>query len=247
MKTARTVAAIAKATRELEKRTKKPGAAEFSQVLAAVPLPVVAVPVKIAAAPSAAKERAVEQIALHAKKPLPMPGQATKPKADRAVEKPDFLPPAPAPASPGPMKDLAEPPPAAFVAQLPEDPTLRMTVNPMAAAINVQTADGSDLSMYLRVRQGAAELRVEGAAAPALERRVDELRMVLAAEGISLKHIEVTPPAEAQQTASFSSDREHHAPPEPFERPDPDALPASKPQPPSSTPARSEAGLHVRA
>ncbi len=244
MKTARSVAAIAKATRELEKRTKKPGAAEFSQVLAAA-LPVIALPVKIAAVPSAAKERAVEQIALHAKKPLPMPGQATKPKAERAAEKPDFVPPAP-PTS-APVRDVAEPPPAAFVAQLPEDPTLRMTINPMAAAINVQTADGSDLSMYLRVRQGAAELRVEGAAAPALERRVDELRMVLAAEGISLKHIEVTPPAEAQQTASFSSDRERHAPPEPFERPDPDAAPASKPQTPSSTPARSEAGLHVRA
>lgn len=246
MKTARSIAAIAKATRELEKRVKKsaPGP-EFAQVLVAAtaPLPVVATPSKPVS--PAAQARAVEQIALHAKKPLPVP--ATKPKAERMPEKIE-LPAAPAPVAATASRATAEPPPASFVAALPEDPALRLTVNPNVAAIQVQTPDAGDLSLYLRVRQGAAELRVEGGAAPQLERRVDELRMVLAAEGISLKHVEVTPPAEAQQTASFSSDSEHgqrHAPPEPFEAPDPAAATAPKSTP--STPARVEAGLHVRA
>lgn len=244
MKTARTIAAIAKATRELEKRTKKTAGPEFAQVLVAATAPM---PLPVAAKPAApvAQARTVEQIALHAKKPLPVP--APKAKAERAPEQVE-LPSVAAPSLPtSNARAVAEPPPASFVAALPEDPALRLTVNPNVAAIQVQTPDAGDLSLYLRVRQGAAELRVDGAAAPVLERRVDELKRVLAAEGISLRHVEVTPPSEAQQTATFSSDSEHgqrHAPPEPVEAPE---APVAAAKTAPSTPARVEAGLHVRA
>lgn len=249
MKTLPVVAAIAKAARGLEKKAKKP-AVEFAQVLAAQPAPIpVHLPVAAKPVVALAQDQAIARASVQAKRPpaRPVPAERTGKTAPAAG-----APAAPAlPAPVGPTaapRPAAEAAPAAFVAQVPEDASLRIQVAPNSAAITLQTADFGDLSLYLRVRQGAAELRVEGAAAPQLERHADELRMLLQREGITLNHLEVTPPAEAQQSAAFSSGAEGDARHERFERPDPDLPPP--PKAPAAAPTvstRPEAGHHVRA
>jgi len=241
-----------KLARELEKKLKKP-AADFAQVLQAqpqaqvqvqpLPLPHFAVPKATATLVVAAKEHA--------------PPQKQRPAPAKHVEEPKLQIPlaTQTPSAPtASTKEVTEAPPAAFIAQLPEDPSLRMNVSPNAAAISIQTANAGDLSLYLRVRDGNAELRMTGAAAPLLERRSDELRLALATEGITLQRLEIqtTVTAASESSASgfqaSSSDRQQqqqqHAH-EPLDRDEP-GFPATAAKA-TSTPARAEAGHHVRA
>jgi hypothetical protein len=155
-----------------------------------------------------------------------------------------------APAPQAPAREAVPPaPPTSFAALLPEDPALRINLSPNAATMSIQTPDLGDLSLYLRVRQGAAELRVDGAAGPQIERHAEGLRAALAAEGIALHRLEVRTAVSAAGEASGSTssttqfEQDRPPPQQPDQRPEPSlrAAPSSS----ASSPARLEAGLHI--
>jgi hypothetical protein len=54
------------------------------------------------------------------------------------------------------------------------------------AQISLSAGTAGDLSLYLRVRDGAAEVRVDGSAAALLDGRIPELRAALEHEGLAL-------------------------------------------------------------
>jgi hypothetical protein len=130
------------------------------------------------ATPSAARE------AMAAAAPPPAP-VATAP----------LLPPPAAPMSVANAVMLAAAPPAPPAAPLlaaplydlaAEDPSLRAVALGKNARLTLETADGGALSLHLQVRDGIADLRVDGDAARALDLRPEGVRAALAGEGITL-------------------------------------------------------------
>ncbi len=246
MKTHRVVGArpVREAERKGRKEAPAPGAPEFAQVLLALPHLTVARP-------------APQPTVVHpsnAAKPAPTAAVQKRPGAEERramsqVPSPTAAPLAPqlAPAPNAPRE--LEAPPMAFAAHLEEDPAMRVTVSANTAAMKLQTADGSDVSLYLRIRDGSAQLRIEGAVQQ-VEQRSDELRVALAHEGITLQRLDVqtvTAPKESSG-ASLSTDTtdRDHAPPDRPELPEP-AVPARAPTTSASPTHRVERGLHVRA
>jgi len=87
---------------------------------------------------------------------------------------------------------LPQPPPgaASLVQAAVEDETLHAAAIGNSAHLRLQTASGQDLSLHIRVRDGIADIRVDGSAGsggvPAIELRASEVRTALAGEGLSL-------------------------------------------------------------
>jgi hypothetical protein len=82
--------------------------------------------------------------------------------------------------------------PAAPAVDMPElDPLMaslgaRVSLSPGEAQISLEAAGSGDLSLYLRVRDGRTDVRVEGAAAHLVDTRIPELKAALSQEGLSL-------------------------------------------------------------
>lgn len=136
----------------------------------------------------------------------------------------------------------APPPPipAAALTALSNDALLRGNLMPHSARLLVSAGDAGDLSLQLRVRDGQADLRVEGRAAHLLLGQMPELQRVLAKEGVSLNHMDVGSHTDSsqQQASSHGGDSASDRP----ERPAPPSR--------SSTPSavRTPTGLlHVKA
>lgn len=153
-----------------------------------------------------------------------------------------------------PTAQLATPPPAAEPFRLEaagpaaaplapvaplllDDPAARVVILPHVARMSVDTGDGGQLNVQVKVRDGIAELTAAGPASQLLELRQGELRVALAKEGLALGHFDLT------------QSGQHH---QPAERHDPD--PAGAPQQRrgaqrSSTPdtVAEDGRVHVRA
>ncbi|ABC81163.1 flagellar hook-length control protein FliK [Anaeromyxobacter dehalogenans] len=108
----------------------------------------------------------------------PMAGAAA---ASRAAE------PGPAAGAEAPRAPLPPLPPE------PAEPAVTGALLPAAAHLRVRSDALGDLALHLRIADGAAHVRVETAAAAALEARAPELARALAAEGLGLARLEVEP------------------------------------------------------
>jgi hypothetical protein len=62
----------------------------------------------------------------------------------------------------------------------------RVQLSPGEAQISLEAAGSGELSLYLRVRDGRTDVRVEGAAAHLVDARIPELKAALSQEGLSL-------------------------------------------------------------
>jgi hypothetical protein len=87
-----------------------------------------------------------------------------------------------------PLFEAPAPPPgaAAFFAQAAEDPTLHGAVLTDSAHVSLDAGAAGEITLHLRVKDGVADVRVEGAAAPMLAIRPHELQAALASEGLTL-------------------------------------------------------------
>lgn len=211
------------------------------------------------AAPTLVKAtRAVPEIEAHKSA---TPAQASKAHAPiaraRKADEPRELPAAaaaPAPSrSPAPVRVVAEgvnepakakvkaaaPPPR--LAEIgPEDSRMQGAVLRHAAHVSVEDASGHTIGIHLRVKDGVAEVRLEGAAPPLAQVREADLRVALASEGLLLGGFELA-----------SSDR--HTPPE--QRPElVERAPSSQPARTASASGTSAAerstgssGVHIEA
>lgn len=143
------------------------------------------------------------------------PAAQTTPSGSTAPREPAGLVTLPA-ATPSPTAALAHAQPqqgpspeatfsaAAFAAGLPaaarplfdqaaEDPSLRGATLGKSAHLTLETPGAGELSLHLRVRDGVADVRVDGAAARSLDIRPDDLRTALAGEGLSLGSFDAGP------------------------------------------------------
>lgn len=85
-----------------------------------------------------------------------------------------------------PVTPSEAPPPAApLFTQAVEDPSFHAVVLPHAAHVTYEIKGEGDLALHLRVREGVADVRVDGTAAQLLN-RVTELEAALAQEGLRL-------------------------------------------------------------
>lgn len=89
-----------------------------------------------------------------------------------------------------------------------DDPSLRVSVMPQAAHINIETGGAGDLSLHLRVKDGVADVRLEGAATPLLVPRTDELRVVLATQGIALGSFDVSQDGNSKNEQAYQTREE---------------------------------------
>ena len=114
--------------------------------------------------------------------------------------------PSAAPALPGLLEatarapEPARPRPPATLPALPAEPgetVVSGAVLPAVAHLRVSSQTLGDLAVHLRMQEGAAHVRVEGAAKSEVESRAPELARALAAEGIGLARIEGEPAARA--------------------------------------------------
>jgi hypothetical protein len=87
--------------------------------------------------------------------------------------------------------------PPSILESVEADPSLRVVVLPNSASLRVETADGQDLSVHLRVRDGVANLSVSGQGSEAAVANAGELRAALAGQGLSLGRIDLAPAAAA--------------------------------------------------
>ncbi|HET6412250.1 MAG TPA: hypothetical protein VFG53_09335 [Anaeromyxobacter sp.] len=110
--------------------------------------------------------------------------------------------PSAAPAPPGLLEatarapEPARPRPPATLPALPAEPGETLvsgSVLPAVAHLRVSSQTLGDLAVHLRMQEGAAHVRVEGAAKSEVESRAPELARALAAEGIGLARIEGEP------------------------------------------------------
>jgi hypothetical protein len=108
---------------------------------------------------------------------------------------------APAPSiagTPGPLLGPPLPTAAASLVQAAvDDETLHAAAIGNSAHLRLQTASGQDVSLHIRVRDGIADIRVDGSTgtngALPIELRASEVRTALAGEGISLGTFEARP------------------------------------------------------
>jgi hypothetical protein len=91
---------------------------------------------------------------------------------------------------------------------------------PHAANLHVDMGIAGSLALHLQLRDGLAQLRMDGTAAPAFAGRESELRQVMSATGVSLTHLDVSlqAPTAARDagasTFSGQSDQRHQSPQE---------------------------------
>jgi hypothetical protein len=99
-----------------------------------------------------------------------------------------------------PVAPAARPPPV-------ETPTWQGAVMPHAANLRIDVTNVGDLALHLRMADGAANLRVEGSAAPVFAARESDLRLELARNGVTLNQLEVapTPVTAARDSGSATS------------------------------------------
>ena len=86
-----------------------------------------------------------------------------------------------------------------------EDPSLRLAVMPQSARINIEAGGAGDLSLHLRIKDGVADIRFEGSAVPVFEPRAEELRVVLATEGISLGSFDVSSDGNSKHEQAYQA------------------------------------------
>ena len=133
-----------------------------------------------------------------------------------------------------------------LLARAADDPSLRATVMSDKAVLSLDAGGGHELELHLRVKDGVADVRVDGAGAAALDIRPHELRVALAGEGITLGRFDSgqQPPQhqhQHQQAADAASD-------EPAPRPASSSprAPAVEPAPQHPTASR-DRGVHITA
>jgi flagellar hook-length control protein FliK len=82
---------------------------------------------------------------------------------------------------------VAPPPPAALplLHQAAEDPGLRVSVLSHSASVAIEGSDGN-LALHVRVKDGAADVRIGGTMAPLFEARAPEIQAALAGQGLAL-------------------------------------------------------------
>jgi hypothetical protein len=90
-----------------------------------------------------------------------------------------------APQGDGPVVAFAPPMAASLVEQAAADPGLQLGILPHAAHMSIESPEGN-LALHVRVRDGAAEIRIAGNMAPLFEARAPEIQSALAGEGLSL-------------------------------------------------------------
>ena len=215
------------------------------------------------ASPATSRTPAVGAHALHAPKAEKVrdggreePSNQARPAADRHAQAPGRAEsPAPQdkPASHGPIAtapmaeqapvplEAARPPLPALVSPLlseaAQDASLRLGVLTRAAHLSLHVDGAGDLALHVRVRDGTAEIRVDGAAAPLLNGHVPELRAALASEGLQLGQFDL--PREQQRNGAEA--------PEPSERPQRPLTPEPGAADGAAAPVSSRSGVHVRA
>jgi len=80
--------------------------------------------------------------------------------------------------------------PRALLDHATADPSLHAAAIGNNAHLRLETAHAGSLSMHLRVRDGVADLEIEGAGARSLDFRPQEIRRALAGEGLTLGRFE---------------------------------------------------------
>ncbi|MGC4120530.1 MAG: hypothetical protein QM765_39310 [Myxococcales bacterium] len=83
-----------------------------------------------------------------------------------------------------------------------EDPTLTAALMPGAAHVTCAVDGAGELELHLRIRDGVADVRADGAAAAQLLNRVSQLEAALAGEGLQLGHFDLS-----QQSGHPGADR----------------------------------------
>lgn len=167
-------------------------------------------------------------------------GAAASPAAAVAAVHGHAPPPAAAAATPPAAPASPE---AALLARAADDPSLRATVMSEKAVLSLDTGGGRELELHLRVKDGVADVRIDGAGAAALDIRPQELRVALAGEGIALGRFDSGQPPpqhQHQNTADAASDEPARpAPPSP-------RAPAAE-TPPQHPTASRDRGVHITA
>ena len=110
----------------------------------------------------------------------------------------------------------APPEAAAFFTQAVEDPTLYGAVMTDSAHVSLDAGAAGEITLHLRVKDGVADVRVEGAGVPSLAIHPQDLQAALASEGLSLGGFES---GQAPRDGQAQFDRSD------TERPTPDAGP----------------------
>jgi hypothetical protein len=122
-----------------------------------------------------------------------------------------------------------------LIAQAQEDPTLRAVVLPQTAHVRCEVDGAGELALHLRVRDGVADVRLDGQAAQLLN-RVSDLEAALASEGLRLGSFDL--PQDQQRRHEQANPADDDVPFRP--RPNPNRAPEAA--------AVSSAGrLHVKA
>lgn len=153
-------------------------------------------------------------------------------------------------ASPAELKPAPEPvrllPPEAHA-----DPSLRGAILPRAAHVTFQAGPAGEVALHLRLRDGVAEVRLDGQAAPALARHERALSTELAGQGLQLR-LDVSAPVQSAAgaeslAAGAQGDRNGQPPPDdPREAAD-DGTPASGTGPARTPKLRPDGRIHVEA
>jgi hypothetical protein len=127
--------------------------------------------------------------------------------------------------------------PAAFeplLAQITDDPSLRISLMPNVARVSIDTGDAGRVSVQVKINDGIAEVRASGPGAPMLEQRQNELRVALAHEGLAMGNFDLTQ----------GGGKGQHERPEPTER---DAWTPPRPTLKSRDIIATDGHLHVKA
>lgn len=153
-----------------------------------------------AAAPEA-KRRAAEREARVETVDAPAASPAPKPPAPAHVE---------APRPTAEATPVAPPPhlPIVVAPALAEDPSLRVAINPGHARVSIDTGEGGQLSVQVKVKDGVAQVQASGPAAPMVEARQLDLRVALAQEGLALGNFDLTQSDARGQREPEPSDRD---------------------------------------
>lgn len=97
---------------------------------------------------------------------------------------------------------------APLVAHVAEDPALQVAVLPHVAHVSIASDDG-ELGLHVRVKDGNAEVRIDGTMAPIFEARSSELKAVLAGEGLELGKFDLGQESAHQRAPSNPAEDGH--------------------------------------
>ncbi|HUM13966.1 MAG TPA: hypothetical protein VLT82_23660 [Myxococcaceae bacterium] len=185
--------------------------------------------------------------------PAPAPDTAAA-RRDAAPATPTTAPLAPgtlnAPRAPAAeLKATAEPvrllPP-----ELHADPGLQGAILPRAAHVVLQAGPAGEVALHLRLREGVAEVRLDGQAAPALARHERVLSTELASQGLQLR-LDVSAPVQSAAgaeslAAGAQGDRNGQPPPDDPRESSEDA-PPPRGEPARTPKLRPDGRIHVEA